>query len=299
MKTTPLTKRKRKQLDIFTERFRAQKDQLSARLFVVAQYIDQNRAAVLNQTAIEIATETDTSDATVIRAIQALGFSGLRDLKNVLRAAVGETLSSPARMATTVSELSPDINASIDFVVDSYRLTCDLLLSQRNRDAIALASSLLAPAERIAIFGIGASALLAEYTSRLFNRYGRSAYVLNRTGAALSEQIIELRSGDVLIMLAQKSAHREGMTTLEEARKLKMKVVLLTGADDSVFIKHADSTIFIPRSSSEEKIPIHGTPIICLEVLVLALATLSPGTPLKTINRLYELNNALTRPKKT
>ena len=35
---------------------------------------------VLEQTAMEIAATLNTSDATVIRAIQALGFAGLRDL---------------------------------------------------------------------------------------------------------------------------------------------------------------------------------------------------------------------------
>ncbi|MCM4201662.1 hypothetical protein MMS56_28945, partial [Escherichia coli] len=41
--------------------------------------------------------------------------------------------------------------------------------------------------------------------------------------------------GDVLIMMAQKSAHREGLTTLREARRLGIPVILLTNALDSRF----------------------------------------------------------------
>lgn len=59
-------------------------------------------------------------------------------------------------------------------------------------------------------FGIGASGILAEYTSRLFSRIGLPAIPLNRTGIGLAEQLIALQRGDVLVMMAQKSAHREG-----------------------------------------------------------------------------------------
>lgn len=245
---------------------------------------------------MEIATETRTSDATVIRTIQALGFSGLRDLKNVLLAWLGENLSSPARMVATVDGLTPDPNSSIDFVLQSYQLACEQLASDASREAISRASGLILPATRVAVFGIGASSVLADYAARLFNRYGKPAYVLNKTGIALSEQLVGMQKGDVLIMMAQRSPHREGMTTLEEAKRLGVNVILLTGFADTAFSKQAAVTLLIPRSLHEEKIPVHGMPVICLEILVLALAAADPGTPLKTINRLYELSNSITRP---
>lgn len=289
---------KRKQQDTYTERFDARREYLTPQQLIVAEYIYHHRAAMMDKSAMEIAQLTGTSDATVIRTLQALGFSGLRELKSVLNHIFGRTLSSSARIASTVYELSPDINASIGFVVDSYRMTCDLLCGDENRDAIAHATGLLHSAQRIAIFGIGASALLADYVSRLFNRYGKAAYVLNRTGSSLSEQLIHLQPGDVLIMMVQRSPHREGTTVLEEARRLNIPIILLTGSRNSLFSHHADCTIFIPRSVAEERIPVHGTPMICLEVLVLALAAAEPATPIKTVNRLHELSASINRPRK-
>lgn len=297
MKKTRPTAR-RKQQDIFTERFEARREHLTPQQLVVAQYLCDHRAALMEKSAMEIAQLTGSSDATVIRTIQALGFTGLRDLKSVLSQIFGRTLSSSARIASTVYELSPDINASIGFVVDSYRMTCNMLCDDENREAIAHATGLLHRAERIAIFGIGASALLADYVSRLFNRYGKPAYVLNRTGSSLSEQLIHMRPGDVVIMMAQRSPHREGTTVVEEARRCGIHIILLTGSRNSLFSHHADCTIFIPRSAAEERIPVHGTPMICLEVLVLALAATEPAIPIKTINRLHELNSAINRPRK-
>jgi hypothetical protein len=59
---------------MYGERYRARAHTLSPRLLSVARYSHENRDVVLEHTAIEIAAATQTSDATVVRAIQALGF---------------------------------------------------------------------------------------------------------------------------------------------------------------------------------------------------------------------------------
>lgn len=282
--------------DLYGERFHACKHQLTPRLLKVAHYIHQHRSAVLEKTALGIAIDTQTSDATVIRAIQALGFSGFRDLKIVMAEYLGVQQRSPARVASTVNELAQNAKGSVDFVLDSYRMSCEMLATPANREAIQQAIDLLQQAERVAIFGIGASAILADYTARLFKRNGSAAYVLNRTGIALSEQISDMRHGDVLIMMAQKSAHPEGRVTIAEAQRLGIKIILLTAATDSMFAQRADVMIEIPRSRAADKMPVHATPMICLEILVLGLAATAPIATLNSMNKLYEISNALTRP---
>lgn len=87
---------KSRRIDRYGERLKKRRDQLSPGLVTVADYIDGHRHAVLSKSALEIAFDTGTSDATVIRAIQALGFRGLIDLKETLKAYLGET-DSPSR----------------------------------------------------------------------------------------------------------------------------------------------------------------------------------------------------------
>ncbi len=112
-------------------------------------------------------------------------------------------------MSTTVNTLASDVNASIDFVLEGHQHTCEVLSEPHNRYAMAQAVSLLAQARQVAIFGIGASGILAEYTARLFSEWGYR-HALNRTGIGLAEQLIALQRGDVLVMMAQKSAHPGG-----------------------------------------------------------------------------------------
>lgn len=286
-------------IDVYGERFRARGHQLTPRLHQVASYINDNREAVMEQTAMEIAATLKTSDATVIRAIQALGFAGLRDLKQTLEHWFGPAISSSEKMSTTVSTLTSDVNASIDFVLEGHQHTCDILSEPDNRYAIAQAVALLVEARQVAIFGIGASGILAEYTARLFSRIGLPATPLNRTGIGLAEQLIGLQRGDVLLMMAQKSAHREGQTTLREARRLGIPTILLTNALDSRFSREASVVIHVPRGGEKGNIPLHGTVLLCLEMIVLSVASTLPQRTIKSMKRINDFHRGLKPGKKS
>lgn len=291
MKTA--VKKERGRVDLFGERFRARAHQLSPRLLAVVSYINDNREVVLERTAMEIAAATQTSDATVVRAIQALGFAGLRELKQTMERWFGPSITSSEKMLSTVNALSCDVNSSIDFVLEGHQRACEVLSRPANRAAVAQAVALLTEARQVAIFGIGASGILAEYTARLFSRIGLPSYVMNRTGFSLAEQLIALQRGDVLIMMGQKSPHREGMTALREARRLGIPTILLTQAVDSRFSQEAQVVIDVPRGGDNGRVPLHGTVLVCLEMLVLSVATTAPQRTMKSMKRINELHKAI------
>ena len=286
-------KKNKQRVDVYGERLRHRASQLSAGQQSVLYYIHENRAAALEATALDIAAATGTSDATVIRAVQALGFAGLRDLKNTLALWFEPVMSSTEKMSSTVNEFTCDINSSINFVLEGHKHTCDVLSSQENRIALSRAVSLLLEARQAAIFGINASGILAEYAARLFNRIGLPCVALNRSGIGLAEQLLTLQRGDVLIMMAQKSTHREGMTTLREARRLGNPVILLTNAMDSRFAQEADVVIQVPRGGENGKIPLHGTVLVCLEMLVLSVASSASQRTIKSMKRMQDLHRGL------
>jgi DNA-binding MurR/RpiR family transcriptional regulator len=153
--------------------------------------------------------------------------------------------------------------------------------------------ALLSDARQVGIFGIGASGILAEYTARLFSRIGLPAYVMNRTGFSLAEQLIGLQRGDVLIMMGQKSPHREGLTTLREAKRLGIPTILLTQAVDSRFSQEAQVVIDVPRGGDSSRMPLHGTVLVCLEMIVLSVASTTPQKTVKSLKRINDLHRAI------
>ncbi|MEG3132681.1 MurR/RpiR family transcriptional regulator [Rouxiella sp. T17] len=293
MKTAASVLKTSQRSDVFGERLRARGHQLSPRLQSVLRYINENREGILENTALEIAAAVNTSDATVVRAVQALGFTGLRDLKTTLARWFEPVMNSTEKMHTTVDELTHDTQSSIDFVLEGHRQACDALSSAANRIALSQAVSLLNEARNVAVFGINASGILADYSVRLFNRIGLPAVSLNRVGIGLAEQLLALKRGDVLIMMAQKSAHREGMTTLREAKRLGIPLILLTNAVDSQFAKEAEVVINVPRGGENGRVPLHGTVLICLEMLVFSVASLSSQRTMRSMKRMQELHKGL------
>lgn len=291
-------KKVKNRIDVYGDRFRARSSTLSPRMQTVARYINENREVVLEFTAIEIAAATQTSDATVVRAIQALGFAGLRDLKQTMEQWFGPGINSEDKMTTTVNSLTCDVNSSIDFVLQGHQHTCEVLSTPANRYAIAQAVATLVEARQVGIFGIGASGVLADYSARLFSRIGLPSVAFNRTGMSLAEQLIAMQRGDVLIMMAQKSAHREGLTTIREAKRLGVPVILMTNALGSRFSKEADIVINVPRGGENGKMPLHSAVLVCLEMMVLSVASTAPQRSIKSVKRINDLYRGIGRTAK-
>ncbi|WP_328703247.1 MurR/RpiR family transcriptional regulator [Agrobacterium larrymoorei] len=287
---------KKRHTDRFGERLKKKRATLSPGLLAVADYIDKHRHAVLAKSALEIGRELGTSDATVIRAIQALGFEGLIDLKDTLESHLGETDSPSEKMAATADELLDDANSAIDFVVADMGHAMQALSSDENRRSMATAVSLLSKARKIGVFGIGASGIIATYASRNFIRSGFQSYELNRTGIMLAEQIVQMEEGDVLLILAHGRPHREVMTTIVEAERLSVPIIALIGKEESALAQHTNATIVLPRAK-KEKVAMHSASLVFVEALTLALAGKNRNRTLKTLDRLVELRRQI-RPNK-
>lgn len=286
-------KKIKNRVDIYGERLSSRGSSLSPRLQAVLRYIDENRDAVMDLTALEIAAAVNTSDATVVRAVQALGFSGLRDLKKTLEQWFEPVINSAEKMNATVNELTCDIDSSIDFVLEGHKHACAVLAEKHNRIALSQAVALLRDARQAAIFGINASGILADYTARLFNRIGLPAFALNRTSIGLVEQLLALQRGDVLLMMVQESPHNEGLVTLREAKRLGIPIIVLTNALDSKFAQEADVLINVPRGGENGLMPLHGTVLVCMEMLVLSVATSASQRAIKSMKRIHELKRGL------
>jgi DNA-binding MurR/RpiR family transcriptional regulator len=280
--------------DRLGEQLAKRRDRLSPGLLKVAEFIDAHRHRVLGLSALEIGFETGASDATVIRSIQALGFSGLRELKDVLEAWLGETDSPIEKMAATVKDVNGHLSNAIDFVLHSTQETAEALASDENRRALTGISSLLGDAAGLAVFGIGASGIVADYAVRLFNRSGLPSHALNATGIGLAEQLLALQSGQVLIMLLHGRAHREAMATIAEAERLEIPIVMVLGKGETPLREHAREVLILPRAKSE-RVALHAPSVIAMELLHVTYSAISADRTISTLERLIDLRS-LIRP---
>ena len=254
----------------------------------VARFIDENREVTLASSAAMLGDLTDTSDATVVRTIQALGFAGLSDLKRAILDALGRDSNPANDMRRTLDELQKRTGRALDSVVQAH---LDGLAAVRSRACaaqIAAAVQVLDAAERIAIFGVGPSAALATYVSILLGRCGRRSRTLNATGSMLADQMLDMRRGDALLILAYGRLYKEVAAVFGEAKALGLATVLVTEATGTALTKLADVVIAIPRGRPGH-VALHGATLVGLEALVLSLAAAKPEDALSSLDNLNHL----------
>lgn len=258
----------------------------------VADYIDANRAAALASSAMELGTRTDTSDATVIRTVQTLGFAGMGELKQALVASVERPSTLADDMRRTLGDVGESTNRAVELVLEAHDEALQTLRLPAARAQLVAGVSALHPAERIAVFGIGPSAALASYVSILLARTGRRTLTLNATGSMLADQMLDLRPGDALLVLAYGRAYGEIGAVFAEARRLSLPIVLVTDSLDRKLARSA--TVILPaRRGRAERVALHGATLVCLEALVLGLASADKSGTVSALERLHRLREAV------
>jgi DNA-binding MurR/RpiR family transcriptional regulator len=254
----------------------------------VARFIDGNRQITLASSAATLGDLTGTSDATVVRTIQALGFRGLSDLKRAILNALGQGSNPADDMRRTLDDLEKSSRCVLDSVLQEHADGLDVLRSPACAAQIAAGVQALDAAERIAVFGIGPSAALATYVSILLGRCGRRSRTLNATGSMLADQLLDMRPGDALLVLAYGRLYKEVEAVFGEAAALGLTTVLVTEATGTALAKLANVVIAIPRGRPGH-VALHGATLVGLEALVLSLAAAKLDDALSSLDNLNRL----------
>lgn len=271
--------------------FRRANQQLGEAGRRVVRFIDENRQTVLASSAAALGSYVGTSDATVVRTIQALGFTGLGDLKRAILKSADKASTPADHMRRTLADLEKTTGQAFDSVLQAHADGLAVLNSERCRAQIAAAVGVLDAADRIAVFGIGPSAALASYVSISLARCGRRSRTIGATGSMLADQLLDLRRGDGLLILAYGRLYKEVRTVFAEAKGLGLATVLVTEGENTPLAKLADVAVGIPRGRPEQ-VSLHGATLVGLEAIVLSLAAARPQAALASLDKLNRLRRA-------
>lgn len=279
-------------IDKLGNRIRARIGELSPSLGRVLKFIDANRLDAMTKSAVELGRMIGTSDASVIRAVKALGFDGFKDLKQELAASLGKGHSAADNMARTLADVGDAYDAAIDRVLDDHSAAFKALTSAEARAQISAAVKLLASARRIGVFGLGPSSHLARYFALQVTRSGRSAQVFDGSGSPLPDQLLGMQDVDVVVMLSYGRPYREATTCMAEARRVRKRIILITDFAEKGLASHATAVVAVHRGQAG-RVALHGATLVCLEAILLALASRNKDRSILTLERLNELRKSL------
>lgn len=231
----------------------------------------------------------------MIRTVQALGYAGLPELKGALAASLerGERPRTAAdNMRLTLADLRDVSLQAIDAVLEAHDDALTALRSDAFRDQLGRALPMLQAAGRIAVFGIGPSAMLARYAALLLGRAGRSARCLDASGIALADQMLDLRQSDAVLAMAYGRPYREALSLLSHAHELAVPFVLITDKMGGPLATRSDAVLVVPRGRRDH-VALHAGTMLALEIIVLTLAAADQNRALEHLERLNTIRAAV------
>jgi DNA-binding MurR/RpiR family transcriptional regulator len=257
----------------------------------VAEYLLGLGTRAAAMSAREVASATGTSDATVVRTARSLGFEGFRELKRFM--ATGQTDEAPLneRLRATLSG-TPDPDDELYAACDRQRVALDTLAGRIPKSDFHAANRVIEAGARVWWSGIGPSAFLAEYGAFLFRRLGKPSGALTHSGFENADELLALRNGDVVVVLAYGRLHRHVRVLFDRAAEEGIEVVLIT---DSLAVRD-EWPVAVSLASGRGPTGMfssHGTTILVIEALALAVAAAHPELAQESVDRLNQLRSEI------
>jgi DNA-binding MurR/RpiR family transcriptional regulator len=201
-----------------------------------------NPAEFLELDAREIGYQCGTSEATVVRFCQRIGYRGLSEMKMVLARELAANMVA-SRATAKFDRDNPGLERVFSSCVEALRDT----LAGMDRAKIEMIATAIARSERLYLFGAGGSAHIAQVAALNFLGLGFPTIafvdpIQQHAAAKLAT------SRDVAIAVTYSGNQAELAETLQTARKRKAFCVAITSFQQSLIAKSADDLLlmFIP-----------------------------------------------------
>jgi len=253
----------------------------------VARFFMGNREEVLIASASALAQQIGTSDATVVRTVKALGFTGMEELRRTLAHELRENLSPASRVAKTLSEVGDDLETAFHVTLDIHQNSLESLRHNITPDDFRNTVHSIISARRVFIFGIGPSSSMAEYFTTQLGRFGIEAISLTQTGLLLADGLQKLKKNDLLIMFAYGRIYRELTALLDHADHCGAATLLVSDTLGPRLQDRVDAVLPVARGRAD-MLSMHTATLALIETILVGIATQSPD---QTIASLKSLNN--------
>lgn len=276
-----------------SERIRKQIGVLPPTMRRVAQYMERNRVEVVALSAAELGEVLGTSDATIIRTAKALGYAGLAELRRQLT----RDLSAGTPVENFRRTLDATRADARKAMTRSLKMTQDVLASlgaPEMLDRIERMVHRLDEAQRIVVFGIGPTAYISGYAAHMLRRMGRKVLLLDRTGRDLADQMLELTSGDALLLISYSHPYAEVLAVVEDALIQALPILLITNDADSPLVRKSQEYLVLPRGGVHG-MALNAATFACVEELVVGLSVRLPENADASLQRLERLRASLDR----
>ena len=230
----------------------------------LANYLLSHTGEVIHMNAKEFSSACGSSPAAVVRFSRKLGFKGFTDLKLDLAREAGA--GKPDDFQTVIRE-----HDDMDTLVQK--------------------------AERIHLFGVGASGLLAMDFLYKSSRIGIPAFYHEDVHTNLATAAL-LGPKDIVIAISYSGETRETVLAARAAKDRGCKIIAITQANHNTLARLADYPLYVPSEEPELRVGAmtsRTSGLLLLDLLYLGVAKHDPDRTEKSLLETRELIRSLQK----
>ena len=210
----------------------------------IADALRQNPAIVREMTISELAASCGTSVASVVRFCRAVGLSGYAELRMALATELGKESAQFGATLTLGAEIaqSDSLKEMAAKVASLEMLAIEETVAALDFRALGRIVSALDKAQRILLFGIGASQFVAQDLHHKLFRIGRNAFLMSDAHEAWSAALLSPK-GTVAIGFSHSGATADTVQFLDLARESGALTVAVTSVEESALARAAQERL--------------------------------------------------------
>lgn len=253
----------RRQKVNIVEVIRNRYDDLGKTYKKIAEFILNNLEAAAFVSLGELSRQTGVSDVTLIRFARELGYVGYQDFREDLVSYIRRIIYPSQKIVMSIGQKKiPTLDIVKQADIDFIHQTINGLHWESFDHAIRLILS----AKRIFCMGWGLSAFLAEFLSFQLKRLSFESYPITRDRRPMIEQVLFLKTGDLLIAFDLLVYSSEVLESIEYLHNNNKDVKIVTITNDSVahIVQYANISLFCHTLGPKKSTLISLTAPMCL-----------------------------------
>jgi DNA-binding MurR/RpiR family transcriptional regulator len=203
---------------------------------------------LLYRSAVELGAETRTSNATVVRTLQSLGYAGLAELKSAIARPFTDQTAPEVRARSRVEATRGELPNVWEMVTAEWIDRIKLMRDGFSAPAYQQAVELMLGAREIVPFGFSSSYVVAEHLTFKLRRLGRRARSVRSSGFCLPDDLLVLDQGDVVVVFAPGRIVVDIEVLLDRVRTVGAHSVLVTAELADQLADAVDVVLIAPHS---------------------------------------------------
>ena len=234
------------------QQLRTAKNNLPSQQRVICEWILNNYQQAAFLTAEEIAKETETSIATVLRIASSLGYKNFTAIKEELKRVLYSASIPPLDRLRDAFADKEQVNI-LDQVIEENIQNLKSLRSRHLSDTFPRAVELISSARRIYIIGLRSTKGLATYFHALLHQFLPDIFLVDSSGTDnMLDVMMDMSKNDILVAIMAGSPHYTKRTigAVKFAWENGIPTVLITNSLSSPAAPMATELLLCPQNTS-------------------------------------------------